>query len=58
MQEDKTDSPHHHIFLRLAGPNKGPECCLEGAGHLVLPLVGEQGAHRAFFFSRLKINFH
>ena len=48
----------HHIFLRLAGPNKGPECCLGGKGHLVEPLVGELGAHRAFFFFRaLKLIF-
>ena len=47
-----------HIFLRLVGPNKGPECCLGGAGHLVAPLVGELGAHRAFFFFRaLKLIF-
>ena len=29
-----------HIFLRLSGPNKGPECCLGGAGHAVVPLFG------------------
>ena len=48
----------HHIFQRRAGPNKGPECCLGGKGHLVAPLVGERGAPRAFFFFRaLKLIF-
>ena len=48
----------HRTFLRLASPNKGPACCLGGAGHLVVPLFGEQGAHRAFFFFRaLKLIF-
>ena len=50
----------HHIFLRLAGPNKGPECCLGGAGHVVVPLFGVGGTPRGISFlppKLMKINF-
>ena len=40
----------HHIFLRLVGPNKGPECCLGGAGHVVVPLFGVGGTPRGISF--------
>ena len=49
-----------HIFLRLAGPNKGPECCLGGAGHVVVPLFGVGGTPRGISFlppKLMKINF-
>ena len=36
----------HHIFLRLADPNKGPECCLGGAGHLLVAFFGVGGTPR------------
>ena len=50
----------HHIFLRLAGPNKGPECCLGGAGHVVVILFGVGGTPRGISFlppKLMKINF-
>ena len=50
----------HHIFLRLAGPNKGPGCCLGGAGHVVVPLFGVGGTPRGISFlppKLMKINF-
>ena len=50
----------HHIFLRLAGPNKGSECCLGGAGHVVVPLFGVGGTPRGISFlppKLMKINF-
>ena len=49
-----------HIFLRLVGPNKGPECCLGGAGHVVVPLFGVGGTPRGISFlppKLMKINF-
>ena len=57
MDEHKTD---HHIILRLAGPNKVSECCLGGAGHLVVPLFGVGGTPRGISVlppKLMKINF-
>ena len=50
----------HNIFLRLAGPNKRSQCCLGGAGHVVVPLFGVGGTPRGISFlppKLMKINF-
>ena len=48
----------HHIFLRLAGPNKGPECCLGGAGHLLVPLSGVRVRVQSVSFLQCKLLDH